>query len=353
MLFFSWLALLVLVSADALQAAQLSALSLESPDYVIPVTGSNLSLFSQPDREHYTLLVLTSTDEKHECDSCIPLKTIVRRVAHAWFADYLHTDYLFFAEVDIVDRSNVEMFRHIGLQTVPQIWLIPPSNLARNHYLAREPKYDADGIEYFDNYDILFEPHAEFSLPSASMDKQIYEFANWLAKAVQKQIMLRQENPLGKFAATFAATFGLILLIKKRGPSFITGTVTKSKIYKVLFFAALLLIMGGYLFTTIQKVPFIAANDDGEAIFISGGVQYQFGVEMLIIGAVYLLLASNLALLVFLGQYKVTKKSALNDAQLGTLIIAAAALLYVLYSVLTSIFLRKDGGYPYYFLRLF
>lgn len=347
-----WLA--VFGMADPLQAAQLTALALQSPNFVIPVKDSDLSLLSQPNRDHFTLIVLTSTDEKHQCTSCFPLHHVLRRVAAAWAADYAHTDYLFIAEIDIVDRTNVEVFNYLGLRTVPQIWLIPPSHISATHRLEREVKTNENGEEYFDVYDILLEPHAEYELTEGSIDDQVFHFADWLAKTVQKRIMIRQENPVTKFAMTFGATFGLILFIKKKGPSAITGTVTKARIYKVLLFLALLLLLGGYLFTTIQGVPFMGRNEEGDHIFVSGGIHYQFGIEMFIVAASYFLLAANLVLLVFLGQYKVTGESAVpSQNHLSAITIVAAGTLYLLYSVLTSLFLRKDEGYPYYFLKLF
>ncbi|KAM9896109.1 hypothetical protein OXX79_007670 [Metschnikowia pulcherrima] len=313
---------------------QLAAAARDTADFILPIENSNLSLISLADRDHYTLVLLTSTDEKHACASCVRLKSVLRKVAQAWISDYLFSDDLFFAEIDLINHGNAAAFNFLGLQTAK--------------------KYDEHGLEYFENYDILLEPHAEFKLEEGSLDEQVFKLADWLAKTVQKQIIIRQENAYAKFFATFAVTFACILLVKKRGPRQITQSVTKSKIWRILFFAYLLVLLGGFSFSMIKKVPFIAKNDDNEPIYISGGQHWQFGVEMVLVGGVYGLLGATLVSLVYLGKYEVTEFSVIKEeSQKSVLVLITAALLYLFYSVLTSMFLRKDDGYPFHLAKLF
>ncbi|OBA22463.1 hypothetical protein METBIDRAFT_77851 [Metschnikowia bicuspidata var. bicuspidata NRRL YB-4993] len=328
--------------------------ALHSPDFIVPVENSNLTLLSQPQRGHFTLILITSTSEQHGCESCHAIRKVLGKVAQAWTADYLHLGYLYFAEIDLVDRGNSEVFNFLGLKTVPQLWLVPPLSVASKHTLQRQPKIDEYGLEYFDNFDILLEPHAEFKLPEAAFDDQVFAMADWLAKAVQKRITIRQENASTKFIATFLATFLGILIIKKRGPSLITQTVSKKRIYKLAFFAFILVLLGGFLFSLMLKVPFIAKNDNNEPIYISGGTLWQFGVEMVLVGGTYGLLGATLIMLVYLGSYEIGETSMIqSESQHGLLVLFVAGMLYFLYSVLTSMYLRKDEWYPYYFARLF
>ncbi|GEQ68814.1 hypothetical protein JCM33374_g2483 [Metschnikowia sp. JCM 33374] len=323
-------------------------------DFIIPVANSDFSLFSLAERDHFTLLLLTSTDDQHECTSCHTMKNVLRRVAAAWTADYYFSEYLYIAEVDLVDRTNAEVFNYLKLQTVPQLWLVPPSSVTSKHTSGRKRKTDEHGFEYFDNYDLFLEPHAEFKLEEAPFDDQVFQMADWLAMAVQKQITIRQENAYKKFIVTFVATFSLILLVKKRGPSIITNTVTKKKIYSVVFFGYLLLLLGGFSFSLMNQVPFIAQNDKNEPIYLSGGSSWQFGVEMVLVGGIYGLLGAALVLLVYLGNYEISDTSVLSsESQRGVLVLVATAALYFFYSVMTSMFLRKEEWYPYHFTKLF
>lgn len=345
--------LLSLVECDIFHSLELDIQAAQLPASIIQMSNSNLLIISQPNRDYFTLLVLTSSDEKHDCDSCLDLKRILPRIATVWHQNYPESQYLYFAEVDIVDRSNVEIFEYLKLKSIPQIWLIPPSHIAAVHNEQRLKKYDPEGIEYYDNFDILHEPHAQFSIPDTSLENQVFQFADWLAVGILKQIIVNPEDPMKKFALTFAATFGTILLIKKKGPGFITGTVTKGQIYQFVVFLLLLLILGGYSFTTIQQVPFIAKNDEGVPIYISGGIHYQFGMEMPIMSFVYFSLAAALVTTIHLGNYKVTEVSLIRSDSTKALVqIVAAGVVYLLYSLLTSIFLRKDLDYPFPLLKL-
>lgn len=323
----------------------LLARSLESPNFVIYVENADLSLFSLPEREHYTLLVLSSTDERHGCDSCKTLENAVHRLGSAWAQDYATTNYLYIAYVDIVDRSNIALFEKAQIGLIPQVWLIPPSHIAdaiRNK--SFEPGSDS----------ILFEPRADFELPDASFDEQVFQLVDWVARTTQKRIVIPQENPVSKFALTFAATFAAILFFKKMSPQAVQSNFKRVYIYQALLFAVFLGILGGYLFTAIEGVPFIARNDQGSIIYVSGGTSYQFGVEIVLVAGHYFLLAANFVLLTYLGRYKVTESSAIaSEGQKFATNIAAALSLYVIYSSYTSMYLRKDNEYPYLFTQLF
>lgn len=278
---------------------------------------------------------------------------MVLRVAEAWHSSYPDSAYLYIAEVDIIDRTNIPVFDFLRLTEVPHIWLIPPTHISQNHNLSREVRYDENGEEVFANFDIFLEPHAEFEIPESSLEDQTFQFADWLAVNMQKRIILGQSNPVVKFLATFSATFGAILLIKKKGPTAITSTISKAKVYRAVVLFVLLVLLSGYSFTTIQQTPFIAHNEKGP-IYISGGIHYQFGIEIVLVGAVYLLLGAAVAILLYLGHYKVTRQSQIHTQKLlAALQLATVALIYLFYSVLTSMFLRKDHDYPYGLMKLF
>lgn len=346
-----WLSILAVANIPKL--LQLHLESIQHPHGIIPISNSNLSLISQPNRAHFTIILLTSTDAKHECSECHRAKKIVQRVADAWHSNYPDSNYLYIAEVDILDRTNIPVFDFLQLREIPHIWLIPPTHISQTHNSSREIKYDEDGEEVFANFDIFLEPHAEFDIPEASFDDQTFQFADWLAISMQKRIILNQSNPVAKFVATFSATFGAIVLIKKKGPSAITSTISKAKVYRALVLFALLALLGGYSFTTIQQTPFIAYNEKGP-IYISGGVHYQFGVEIVLVAGIYFLLGAAVMILFYLGRYKVTLESLINTENvLALLQVLTVVVIYFFYSVLTSMFLRKDHGYPYGLMKLF
>lgn len=343
------------VFATALHAEPINVpimqLSASSEDYVYQINGADLSEFSRYNRDYFTLLAITSTDESHGCQSCIHWKTIFRTVARAWYYDYLDTNYLLIVEADLIDSSNMELLEKMQISTVPQIWLIPPTNIANEYRPANYVEKDEFTWQPFD---LVNEPHQMYEIPHLPLEEQALAFANWLASSLQKPIYLRQENAPSKFMMTFAVTFLTIMLFKKKGPSVVTSFVTKSKVYQVFYFGFLYLILGGIMFSFITPVPFLAQDENREVIYISGGTGYQFGIEMVIVGATYLVLGILLIALCYVGQYKVTGNSVItSDSMKGMAVLFVCGLLYLASSVLTSICLRKDHDYPYFFTKLF
>ncbi|OVF08925.1 putative dolichyl-diphosphooligosaccharide--protein glycotransferase [Clavispora lusitaniae] len=347
------LCLSVFVTAELSSDVLLHLEAIQYPNAILPISESNLSLISQPNRNHFTLLVLTSTDERHGCADCNRLKGLLNRLSESWYSNYPDSTYLLFAEVDIIDRSNLKVFEFLNLQTVPQIWLIPPSHVAQEHKSSRKIRTNEAGEEIFDNFDILLEPHASFDIPDTNFDDQLFELADWLASSMQKRIILKQEHAMAKFVATFGVTLGSIIVIKKNMPESLSSVMSRGKILSFLVMLCLFVLLGGYSFTTIQQTPFIAYNEKGP-IYLSGGLSYQFGVEILLVAGIYFLLASSVVLLYYLGQYNVTQNSQIKaNGKLAVLQILTLGAIYIFFSVLTSMFLRKDHGYPYGLLKLF
>lgn len=337
--------------AEDANQVQLKDLTTSSEDYVYQVSGADLSPFSKYNRDYFTLLMITSTSEAHGCQTCVNWKPILRKVAKAWYSDYLDTNYLLIAEIDLVDQTNMALLDPMKISTVPQIWLIPPTNLANEYRPDDHVEKDETSWTVMD---LVSEPHSLYELPQVPFEEQAFLFADWLAGAVQKPIYLRQENAPSKFLVTFALTFLTIMLFKKKGPSFITEFVTKSKVYQIFYFLILYLLLGGIMFSFITPVPFLAKNDQGNLIYISGGNSYQFGVEMVIVGLTYFVLGTLLVFLCYIGQYKVTKNSEISSESLKNfLVLVVCGLLYFASSVLSSICLRKDHEYPYYYTKLF
>lgn len=318
---------------------RLTSLALQYPDGVIQIQNSDLSIL-KGHREYYTVMTFTSTDESHACSLCSTFEGILRKVSNAWFSDYVHTNFVFFVNVDLADGTNKDVFKFLDMSTVPQVRVFPPSK-SKLRFESEDP------------FKFLTEPYIPWSIPITSFDKQVFEFADFISKTVQKNILIRQEDQVSKFFMTFAITFGIILLIKKRGPDLITSNLSKKKIYIAIIIAGVLLFTSGYQFSTMERVPFIAKNEENKIIVISGGIHYQFGIETLIVAANYLSLAMSLVILVYLGKYEITESSMIQTEELRLgLILVDNLILYLLFSCLTSIFLRKDHDYPYYYTKL-
>lgn len=329
-----------IVLGQSLNSEALIKRSLESPNFVVPITHSDVTNLAGQ-RDYYTLLLLTTSDPQVGCASCEILDRVVRRVAESWYGDYALSNFLYFVEIDLADKSNANLFNYLGLGTVPHLWLIPPSK-------------DKVGLYNDDKgYGIFSEPHLLFKLPVTGFEKQVKELTNFLSQNLHKTIKVKQQQPMEKFILAFGITFSFIMLLKKRGPKILTN-LTKKSIYKALVIGAIIAFISGYNFTTMEKVPFLAKDGNNNLMYISGTFQYQLGIEILIVGFNYLALASSLINLLYLGSYEINATSKISSEKVKSFcILINVLIIYILSSCLTSAFIRKEPYYPYYFFKIY
>ncbi|ABN65140.2 subunit of N- oligosaccharyltransferase complex [Scheffersomyces stipitis CBS 6054] len=332
-------AFLTLVCGSSLQLQQLL---LQSSDYehnIIPIVQSDLSSLSGP-RDYFTLMLLTSSDSKHQCDVCVEVQKIISRVADSWFAEYRTNSNLVFINVDIIDRENIKIFDALQITNIPHIWLFPP-NIYKEHSTEK-------GLDF----SLLEDPHYIYKVPEAPFEEQVREFARFLSENLNKSVAIKQKSPLNTFATTFIATLVIITLVKRKGPKVITQ-LPKKHVVTMLSVAMILLFVCGYQFSVSKGVPFVARNEKG-LIFISGGTHYQFGIEVVFVAVNYLALGFAFLVLMYIGSYNVNSKSIIrSDDVKHVLIIVMNVIIYYLYSCLTSIVIRKDHDYPYSLTKLF
>lgn len=303
--------------------------ALNSPDHIIPIKSGSFIDFAGP-RDYFSVVVFTLTDPSHGCEFCTgPLPNLLGDAVHYWYKEHVDKEKLVFAVVDMGDESNHGLIEAMGMKDVPHIWMFGPNEDASPD----------------DAYGILREAHYEWRVPA---DKQLVSFAAFVTKMTGITLKVPEPFDMLKFLKIFLFTFVPIVVIKKRGAKLVPGAKRKHgwTVFSILFMLACL---GGYQFTIQQGVPFVAHNDKG-VILISGGIHWQFGAEILISAGTYLALAANLVALIAVGNYKGT---GLSDTSRALICIALTGLLYLLSSMLTSIFLRKDGSYPFGYLKLF
>lgn len=340
----SWIVVFAWISG--IVASQLNELAFNSPNYIIPIHDSNIEIVAGA-RDYYTLVLLTSTDERHGCGVCEVMSKVVEKVSRAWFNTNGESGNLYFINIDIVDATNLPIFETLQLGTVPHCWLIPPTpedeDLDSNQENSQE---NSDPLQIFK------QSHYKFKLPQASFDEQVELFAKFLRELTGKPVHFPAEDQLYQFARAFIVVFLIIVGIKKLGKRQLQA-LPKKHIYTVFLLGLTLIFLGGYQFTMNHAVPFVAKNDDG-LIIISGGMHYQFGIEIILSALNYAGLAASLICLIYIGQYRITPDSKIQSESVKTfLILGNNLVLFLLYSSLTSMILRKDHEYAYGFAKLF
>ncbi|CCG25778.1 Ost6 protein [Candida orthopsilosis Co 90-125] len=325
---------------------------------IIDIHNGDLSQLSGH-RDYYTVLIFTSSNPAHDCKPCEQVIPMAEQVATTYLAKYITSELLSmrFYNIDLNDISNAGIFRELKMDNIPHVWLVPPSSRTIG---AVSGVYEDGTIEH-----VFDSPHLKYSLKKASLERQVVEFARFLSEilmidlhvddAVAKKSGSGTQSSLSTFAKTFIITFTIVVLIKKKGPSFISNTSRKTV---VCYFAItiILLCVGGSQFSIQRQSPLITKDEaTGGLVFISGGsMHYQYGIEVFIVGLNYASLAASVIGLIKLGSYQVTESSKIRDETSRTwLIILVSLVIYYLYSCLTSILLKKDPGYPYPFTKLF
>ena len=122
---------------------------------------------------------------------------------------------------------------------------------------------------------------------------------------------------------------------------------------------AVLLFTSGHMFNHIRKVPYVSGDGRGGISYFAGGFQNQLGLETQIIAAVCMwfdtrrcvISANNSAdgLLAFATITLALKVPRIADAKTQQVAaLAWAAVLFLVYSFLLSVFRFKNGGYPFW-----
>lgn len=321
------------------KVASLTQLSNESPDFIVPITHGNLSMFAGS-REYWTLVVITSTRMQDNCAVCNDFVPVLQETGNRWSQEYGHLGLLFIANIDLQIESNRFLFAHLNITNVPHIGLLPP--------LREAPKI---GNQL--GWEVLDDPVIGIDISMALHSGK----ADAVALAIQQNLgvifSMQDQSELSKFVKAFSATLLAIMLIKKKGPNFLR-TRSRRTMTASLFIGLILVWVSGFQWILGNGPPFVATNDKGNMIIISGGTSYQFGIETVLMSVLYAMLATSTVLLVTLGQYKCTPHSILrSEKSRDTCAVVNVAFLFLLYAALTCIAKRKDHDYPFVPWHLF
>ncbi len=287
---------------------------------VIRVTDKNFEQIVTGPRDHTLVLLLTASHPGFGCGLCIEYLPDFQIVGDSWatdFSDYGHEG-VYFAIADVSD--NRETFKKLKLTSVPHVWIYTPTKEATT----------------------ISEGHITYQLEQGDHAQNL---ANFLSQVVGRHFPvhkpIRWDVVIGYASLTFLSVF-----IFKEHSGKVVAIITNTGLWAVIASSGIIILTSGYMYNQIRHTPFLAF--DGEITrYFEGGFQGQFGVETQIIGLVYAVLASAFVLLC-------TKAKQINDSDIRNIVVISLTLVILLgYSSLVCIFHFKNGGYPYYLLKLF
>nr|KAJ3421020.1 oligosaccharyl transferase subunit ost3/OST6 [Polyrhizophydium stewartii] len=273
----------------------------------IPLTSDSFAVFTERPR-NYTLFVLLTTSLPEHGQFGVQY----RHVTKAW-SRVFEPGKLYFSELDF--KVGQEVFAKLGIQSVPLMFRFPPTEGP----LAIQGQYD---IYDFNRHGMEAQPFVEFV-------------------EAKTGVKIPYSKPVDY---TNAIISGVLL-----ASAIIAGYLFWDQITRVFHIPHLWLsgswlmivvMCGGYMWNTIRNPPFVGQHN-GQAHLISGGFQYQFGVETFIVAGLYSVVSLSLLLLV---AYVPTIKNVEEQRRITWVTVLVFV---VTYSFTLNFFKVKIGNYPF------
>lgn len=314
---FLWFTILFLgVSYAVLDASEV--LALEDSNGVIRVTEDNYRELSRGLPDYYAVLFITTSKSNKQgliCDMCNDFDPIFQKVSAATHQQVPDSKVLFL-KVDV--SENNKFVQDLGLTTIPHVLIFPPP----------EDEQFSWQTSAFYQYEM-----------SANSVKTPLHFADFLAKVLKVYIGIKEDFEYREFALYFAVFVIVFSLFKRKVLPLIPN---KAKFFCMLLsFAILMLSITGYKFTQMNSIPFIARDPKGQIMYFSGGMGWQFGIEIFTVSMMYIAMG---ALTVFLIMSpKSTQET--TAASLSTAILACV--ICYTFSYFIGCFKIKNPEYPF------
>ena len=297
-----------------------SVLSLRDENGMIEITDDNYLELSQGIGDYHTVIYITmrgSNVKGLSCGICNEFETILREVSTAVHSQYPNLNVIFF----VADVSkNKQLIADLDLKFVPHLLVYPPP---------------AD-----DNFSWKSAQFYQYEL-NEKVSKNIMRFAEFLGRVLNVLISIKEPFDTNQFMIYFGICMFFFITLKK---IILPRIQNKSKFFCGFFaFTVLLLSLTGYKFTKIKGIPFIARNSGGEVMFFSGGMHWQFGIEIFTMTIMYILLGGFTVLLIM------TPKLNIDGYYKAVLSTVVACLLFFSFSYYVSIFMIKNPSYGFPF----
>ncbi|KAH3676091.1 hypothetical protein WICMUC_002388 [Wickerhamomyces mucosus] len=287
-------------------------------DSIIEIDSSNLNQILVGERSYYISLFFTSDDPALNCKICAQFEPIYKKVIKSLFKIENLQNKIVFAKVDF--EKNKPFFKELGLTHIPKLWILPPTEDS--------------------NSNASNQPHYEYTISEQSLDP--LNLGDYIAKLLHITVKIDTDFEVSEFLGYFLFTFSIVLIFKK----LVIQKYPKYKLFQLISVALILLFISGYMFTVIRGIPLISKDAKGEIMYFSGGTHWQFGLETFLIASIYSALISGIVVLV-----QILPKLE-NEIKKNVLIICVNIGMIYLLSYFISIYLIKDGSYPFRLLEL-
>ncbi|OSX65078.1 hypothetical protein POSPLADRAFT_1178709 [Postia placenta MAD-698-R-SB12] len=277
-------------------------------DGVIRLDQSTYRLLTSPRRNWSASVQFTAMDKRRRCTPCREFGPSFNAVAKAWSkVSSAERDSHFFATLDFDDAMPV--FQEMNLQSAPVVQV----------YTATEgPRQSASGRTAIS---------LDFSqgFEAAPLAEQLSHYT---------PVPIPYKPP---FDWSRAATFVFMALAFVAALRFMAPILRSRWTWAVIVVLTSLVMTSGYMFVRIRGMPHSGPNGQ----WIAPGYQNMFGQEVQVVSMIYGTLAGGFLMLTLIVPNNLSPQRQRMQVYLW------AGVIFIMYSVLVSLFREKNRNYPF------
>ncbi|ROT37034.1 dolichyl-diphosphooligosaccharide-protein glycotransferase, partial [Sodiomyces alkalinus F11] len=269
-------------------------------------------------RDYTVMVLLTALDPRFGCKLCTEFQPEWDILAASWTkGDKKGESRIIFTTLDFTDGRDT--FMSLGLQTAPVLLMYQPT-VGIHAVAAVEPL----------RYDFTSGPQVA---------EQVH---SWLSRHMPDRPHPPVRRPINwmRWISSVVVVLGLGTGLVAATP-YVVPVLQNRNIWAALSLIAILLFTSGHMFNQIRKIPYVVGNGRGGVTYFASGFQNQLGIETQVVAALYAILAFCAISLTV----KVPRIG--NPKQQQVAVLAWGIGLFVVYSLLLSVFRIKNGGYPF------
>ncbi|KAJ3523790.1 hypothetical protein NM688_g8668 [Phlebia brevispora] len=288
--------------------AELSKLA-QANNGVIKLDERTFDLLTAPQRTWSSTIVFTALDPRRKCGPCKEFQPSFNTVAKAWTkVPEQERNLHFFGTIDFDEAMTV--FQKLSMQSAPVVYVYPATE---GSHKPANGRTDPLSYDFSNGYDP--EPLAE-------------------QLSRHTPVPIPYKPPVDWSKLLFALGCGLIGLVALR---FIAPILKSKWTWGIITIVTSLIMISGHMFVRIRGMPYSGSGGQ----WIASGYQNQFGQETQVVAMMYGLLGASFVMLTMVVPYQLSPKRQQAQVWLWTIVI------FIMYSVLISLFRVKNRGYPF------
>ncbi|EMG47893.1 OST3 Dolichyl-diphosphooligosaccharide--protein glycosyltransferase subunit 3 [Candida maltosa Xu316] len=304
---------------------------------VLTLNDANFETILNGKRDYHLIALLTSEAPNINCVLCREISPEFKIIADSWFQDHpsgiSEGEYILDGEEEIPMKNvyffksefmeSKKLFQILQLQNIPKIFYFPPTkHLGPNNFIREKVEY-----QFFQG------DHREL-------------MKAWFTDITGHSFNLYIPINKTRLVLNAICAFLLVILVKTFAKQIITF-ITSKLIWCAGSLIGVLLFTTGYMFNQIRGTPYLMEQNDGRVEYFAPGQQSQYGVETQIMSFVYGML--SILVIVLIKRAPEIKNYNVNLVLVAIL----STMIFVMFSLLLSIFGAKGVGFPYRFINFF